>query len=117
LGAAEALQRHAYPTPRRLNTHTLRFIDEEANIMTQTDLHASSRVGTHARSMARFAGSTYNDEKWNDQLAKELNITKYGFNEYLNKGKFDSVISTAHPDLEWKKLMRIAFEDGKNAEE
>jgi hypothetical protein len=93
-----------YPTPRRLNTQTARFIGEESNLMTQTDLRAGSKV--------RFAGGGYNEEAWNDKLAKELNITKYGFNDYLNKAKFDQMILKADTKeaLDWKKDLRHLFE-------
>eukprot|EP00494_Astrolonche_serrata_P030192 UN30459 len=96
-----------HPAPRRLNTETGRLVGEEL-LTVATDL----RSGLHTH----FAAG-YDHEKWNDKLSKDLNITKYGFNEYLNSKKYDNLIAEAHPDLEWKKDLRHAFEEGQIAEE
>jgi hypothetical protein len=74
--------------------------------MTNTEVHAHSH----------FAAG-YDHDQWNDKLAKELNITKYGFNDYLNTGKYEKLITHVNPDLEWKKELRQIFEQGKAADE
>jgi Ulp1 family protease len=53
-------------------------------------------------------------------LAKELNITQYGFNDYLNSGKYESLITKlkdVNPNLEFKRMMRQMDQDQKQAEE
>jgi Sec-independent protein translocase protein TatA len=51
-------------------------------------------------------------------LAKINNITQFGFNDYLNSGKYDSIAQTSvNASNEFKAMMRQMDQDQKDAEE
>jgi hypothetical protein len=92
ISAAEAL----LMKPRRLNTNNAEFVDEE---------------------MVQFAAE-YDDVQWNDKLAKINNLTQYGFNDYLNSGKYESIAQRGvNASTEFKRMMRQLDQEQKNAEE
>jgi hypothetical protein len=67
--------------------------------------------------MVQFAAE-YNEESWNDKLAKINNITQYGFNDYLNSGKYDSIAQkSVNATNEFKAMMRNMDQEQKDAEE
>jgi hypothetical protein len=82
--------------PRRLNTNNAEFVDDQ---------------------MIQFSGDEYNEERWNDELAKINNVTQYGFNDYLNTGKYESIAQTwVNATTEFKAIMRSLDQNEKDAE-
>jgi hypothetical protein len=82
--------------PRRLNTNSANFVDDE---------------------MVQFAAE-YNDELWNDKLAKINNLTQYGFNDFLTTGAYDSIAQkSVNASTEFKAMMRNLDQEEKDAEE
>jgi len=82
--------------PRRLNTNSGEFVDDQ---------------------MVQFAAE-YDDVAWNDKLAKINNLTQYGFNDYLNTGKYESIAQQhVNASTEFKRMMRELDQNQKEAEE